>query len=617
MNFKTTIFFSLLLTSVLFSCKKAEKDIHSFANINDVTIKHINLDLNVDFSSNRIDGIASLSVYNKTKSNKIILDSWDLEIFKVTLDDSDKEVKFVLGQFKENFGQPLTIDILLETKIVHIQYRTSPEAQALQWLTPQQTSGKEYPFLFSQSQSIFARTWVPCMDVPSVRFTYAATVKTDPNLLAVMSASNPTEKSPNGIYHFEMDQPIPSYLLALAVGDIEFQPLGENCGVYAEPQIIEKAVYEFVDTPKMIVAAEKLYGPYKWGRYDILVLPSSFPYGGMENPRLTFATPTIIAGDRSLVSLVAHELAHSWSGNLVTNATWDDMWLNEGFTTYFELRIMEELYGKNFASMIEQIAYQDLKNKLNELGEDNPETKLAIDLTGRHPDDPHTSIVYDKAELFLRALELAYGREKFDSFLAKYFEKFAFQTMNSDDFSKYLSNTLIKETRSTGQAVLIYEWIYGTGLPNNCPIPDSPEFRKVDTQRQAFLEGDQASALDTSKWTTYHWLHFIRALPTKITHDQLVELDQTFNFTNSGNSEILFAWFTKAIVHNYTEAFPAMENFLLSVGRTRFVLPLYRDLTLTEEGSVLAKKIYKKARPGYHPATYSLIDDIFDKQEKI
>ncbi|KAA3617795.1 MAG: M1 family peptidase [Calditrichaeota bacterium] len=605
----------LFIISIVISCKNTEKDIHSFANINDIIIEHMDLDLKVDFETHKINGIASLIVNNLSNTNKLVLDSWDLDILKVTLDKSDQEVKFNLGAYKKDFGQPLTIDILSETKVVHVHYKTSPKAQALQWLTPEQTSGKEHPFLFSQSQSIYARTWVPCMDTPSLRFTYTAKVTTDPNLLAVMSASNPTQKNEDGIYHFKMDQPIPTYLLALAVGDIEFQPLGENSGVYAEPSVIEKAVYEFADTPQMIKKAENLYGPYKWGRFDVLVLPPSFPYGGMENPRLTFATPTIIAGDRSLVALIAHELAHSWSGNLVTNATWDDIWLNEGFTTYFEYRIMEELYGRDYATMIEQIGYQDLKSTLDHIGHDHPDTKLAIDLTGRHPEEPVGKVVYEKGELFLRTLEVAYGRDKFDEFLKTYFDKFAFKTMTSDEFAKYISSTLTKETKSTGQAVLVYEWIYGTGLPKNYYIPDSPEFRKVDTQRQSFIEGNPASSLDVSNWTTHHWLHFIRVLPPKISLEQLSDLDKTFNFTNSGNSEILYAWFIKAIEHNYNTAFPALENFLMSVGRAKFVAPLYGALTQSEEGRVFAKEIYKKARPGYHPVTYGYVDGILGQPE--
>ncbi len=314
-------------------------DPHSYSRPDQVAVKHLNLDLTVDFSQQKLAGKATLDLDNKTGASELVLDTRDLDVTRVTL-DSGAEAKFALGDDAKFLGRPLRIEITPQTKSVTVEYSTRPAAAAVQWLSPDQTAGKQHPFLFTQSQAILARTWVPCQDSPAVRMTYDATVHAPKELLAVMSAENPQAKNADGVYTFKMDKPIPSYLLALAVGDLEFRSLGARTGVYAEPSRVEKAAWELADTEKMIEAAEKLYGPYRWGRYDLLVLPPSFPFGGMENPRLTFATPTIIAGDRSLVNLVAHELAHSWSGNLVTNATWNDFWLNEGFTTYFENRII-------------------------------------------------------------------------------------------------------------------------------------------------------------------------------------------------------------------------------------------------------------------------------------
>src|SRR4029078_6772940 len=243
---------------------------------------------------------------------------------------------------------------------------------------------------------------------------------------------NPTGKNPDGVYRFSMPQAIPSYLLALAVGDLAFRPLGPKSGVYPQPGVVERAAWERADTPKMIAAAEKLYGPYRWGRYDILILPASYPYGGMENPRLTFAPPTVLAGDRSLVSLVAHELAHSWSGNLVTNATWNDFWLNEGFTTYIESRIMEELRGKNYADMLRLLGRQDLEEAVKAAGPHSPDTRLHIDLTGRDPDAGTGDVAYEKGAAFLQTVESVVGRERLDKFLREYFDHFQFQPLSSD-----------------------------------------------------------------------------------------------------------------------------------------------------------------------------------------
>src|SRR6185295_20192533 len=313
---------------------------------------------------------ASLRLNNKGGAGRVVLDTRDLEIRRVTLDDGKTEARFRLGDEVKILGRPLEIEIAPGTTWVNVDYSTKPEAAALQWLTPEQ-AGSPYPFLYTQSESILARTWVPCQDTPGVRMAYEATVHAPRGLLALMSAENPTQDSADGVYHFQMRQPIPSYLLALAVGELEFRPLSPRSGVYAEPSVIELAAWELADTPKMIDAAERLYGPYRWGRYDLLVLPPSFPYGGMENPRLTFATPTILARDRSLVSLVAHELAHSWSGNLVTNSNWNDFWLNEGFTTYIENRLMDALYGKEYADMLWELGYQDLQAEVADFSKDS------------------------------------------------------------------------------------------------------------------------------------------------------------------------------------------------------------------------------------------------------
>ncbi|MEM7350532.1 MAG: M1 family aminopeptidase/hydrolase, partial [Acidobacteriota bacterium] len=385
-------------------------DVHSYARPEQIIIEHLDLDLSVDFDAQTLAGRASLTVQQRTEAQHLHLDTRDLDIRAVYLDDATEPTHFELAEADPFLGQELTIDIEPTTQVVHIDYASRPEAAAVQWLDPAQTSGGEHPFLFTQSQAILARTWVPCQDSPAVRFTYEATIRVPPPLIAVMSAENPTEPSADGVYHFRMPQAIPSYLLALAVGDLAFRPLGERAGVFAEPGVVEKAAYEFAETEEMMTSVERLYGPYLWGRFDILVLPPSFPFGGMENPRLTFATPTILAGDRSLVALIAHELAHSWSGNLVTNATWNDFWLNEGFTVYLERRIMEELHGEAYATMLTALGQQDLEQQVARLADVQRDTHLFLDLAGRDPDDGMTDIAYEKGYFFLRMLEEAVGR---------------------------------------------------------------------------------------------------------------------------------------------------------------------------------------------------------------
>lgn len=602
---------AFLFSALLFAGSDPMKDIHSFANSAEVVVTHLDLDLTVNFDSKTLEGSATLSLAHRKKTNTLVLDTKGLDIEKVTVDGGKKGVKFTLAEPHKIFGSALSIPITPKTKSVTIYYTTSPTAGALQWLEPSQTAGKSKPFLFTQSEAILARTWVPCMDGPGVRMTYSATIRTQSDLLAVMSAVNTPEKSKDGVYHFEMKQPIPSYLLALAVGDLSFRPLGPRSGVYAEPIVVGKAADEFVDLEKMISAAEELYGPYRWERYDLLVLPPSFPFGGMENPRLTFATPTILAGDRSLVALVAHELAHSWSGNLVTNGTWNDFWLNEGFTVYFEHRIMERIYGRTYSEMLSVLTLKDLRGTIASMGETNPDTKLKLDLTGRDPDDGVTDIAYNKGYFFLRLCEETIGREKWDAFLREYFDKNAFVPMTTEKFLVILEKAFdLKKDKTLAAKLDINAWVYSPGLPSNCPVPQSEEFNKVQAQVNALIAGTPASQLITTGWTTHHWLYFLRNLPDTIRLEKVIELDYAFNFTRSGNSEILCEWFQRCIKVDYETAQGPMRAYLMNVGRRKLVRPIYTELMKTEKGKAWAKAVYEKARPGYHAVTTNTIDGI-------
>ena len=591
------------------------QDPHSHARPDEAVVKHIDLDLTVDFDHHILKGWAKLTIDNKTGAHRLILDSRRLTIERVVLDDG-KPTTFKLVPDTEFMGDALEIAIQPNTKTVTVYYQTAPDAPALQWLAPEQTADKKAPFLFTQSQPILARSWIPCQDSPGIRITYTATIRTRPDLLALMSATNSQQKSPDGVYHFTMPQPIPPYLFALAVGNLEFRPISNRSGVYAEPSVVDKAAWEFADTEKMIQAAENLYGPYRWERYDILVLPPSFPFGGMENPRLTFATPTVLAGDRSLTALVAHELAHSWSGNLVTNATWDDFWLNEGFTVYFERRIMEALYGKKYADMLAVLGYQDLLSTLEELGYDNPLTQLKTHLEGHDPDEGITDIPYEKGYFFLRMLEEAVGRPTWDAFLRKYFDTFAFQSMTTERFEAYMTEHLLHHDAQKMKALKIKEWLYQPGLPENCPKVHSTEFDRVEQQVQRFLNGTPPEQLDVSGWTTHHWLHFLRSLPETLTNDQLAALDKAFHFTQSGNSEILSTWLGIAIDHQYKAAYPQVKAFLTSQGRRKFLRPLYQKLAQTPEGKQFALEIYREARPMYHAISRNTIDAILGWKEK-
>lgn len=589
----------------------ATGDVHSYSTPDEVVVRHLSLELTADFDASQLRGAATLRIENLEGTDKLVLDTRDLEIKGVTLGVDATEAAYRLGENQSSHGRPLEIDITPETTLVKIEYATSPDAAAVQWLTPEQTAGKAHPFLFTQSQAILARTWVPCQDTPAVRMTYDAKITVPAGLLALMSAENPTRKNDTGVYTFDMPQAIPSYLLALAIGDIEFRAFDERSGVYAEPPVIEKAAKVLEDTPAMMHAAEKLYGPYRWGRYDIIVLPPSFPFGGMENPRLTFATPTILASDKSLVALVAHELAHSWSGNFVTNATWNDFWLNEGFTSYFELRIMEEVYGRDDAEMLALLSYKDMVDEIDELGHTSRDTHLLLDIAKeRDPDEGMTGVAYDKGYHFLRLVEETVGRERFDAFLRGWFDSHAFQSATTGDFVGYLNAELLDENPQWKEAVDLDAWVYGPGIPSNLRKAESSRFDKVDAQLGAFVGGTPARDLATEGWTTQEWRRFVGKLPEEITREQMAELDLAFDLTNSGNSEIFALWAVETIKREYKPAYPAIEAFLTGMGRRKFLEPIYEELVRTEDGKTFARTVYRKARPSYHPLSVDAVDKI-------
>jgi leukotriene-A4 hydrolase len=591
------------------------RDIHSYARPEEARVTHVGLDLRADFAARTLAGTATLDVQAAPGADDIVLDTRGLDIQQVT-DGSGQALRWELGAEDPILGRPLTVQLPAGTRRIAIRYRTSPEAGALQWLTPEQTAGKRHPFLFSQGQAILTRTWIPTQDSPGIRQTYDARITVPAGLTAVMSADmlTPQGESVEGgrAFRFRLDTPVPPYLIALAVGDLAFRATGPRTGVWTEPSVLDRAAYELAELEKFVDAAEALYGPYRWGRYDVLVLPPSFPFGGMENPRLTFATPTILAGDRSLVSLIAHELAHSWSGNLVTNATWSDFWLNEGFTTYFENRVMEALYGPERAAMLANLGWQGLQAGIEAAGgATGPDTRLHIDLAGRDPDAGMTDIPYEKGATFLRTLEEAFGRERWDAYLRGYFDRHAFQPMTTERFLEDLRAHLIRGDAELERRLMLEEWAYGTGLPANAVRRESGAFAAVEAQAQRFAGGTPAAQLATSQWSTQEWQHFLGALPRGLTPAQLGDLDRAFRLSEQGNSEILFAWLQIAVRHRYEPALPALERFLTSQGRRKFVRPLFANLMEQGEwGQAHARRIYQRARPGYHPVTSGSVDEI-------
>ena len=592
----------------------SKDDAYSYAEPDKVRIEDIALMLDMDFDAKRLAGTATYTLdWRDPSATQLVLDTRDLTIDKVVGEREDGkwvDLAYTLADEDENLGSKLTIEAPQRSERIRVTYATSPEASGLQWLTPAMTQGGQTPFMFSQSQQIHARSWVPLQDTPQVRFTYTANVTAPDDVMVLMSADNDPEAARDGDYSFKMPQAIPSYLLAIAAGDLVFKPISERAGVWAEPAAVDGAVAEFADTEKMIETTEALYGPYRWGRYDLLLLPPSFPYGGMENPRLSFITPTVVVGDQSLVSLIAHELAHSWSGNLVTFSTSDDAWLNEGVTSYVENRIVEALYGKPRADMESVIGRNELREEYKTLSPDLQRLALKPGVL-KDPDGSSSATVYTKGAWFLEFLEERFGRENFDAFLRGYFDHFAFQSIPTETFIAYATEHLLEKYPGKVTPAELQAWIYEPGVPESAPQTTSPRFDAVDTARQAFLTGGSLPAqAATGAWTTQEWVHFLEGMPQTLETAQLAALDEAYTFTGTPNGEIAQRWYPLAVRSGYTRANAAIAQFLETIGRRKLIMPTYEALAATPEGLQLAEAAFAKARPGYHPITTGSVEAV-------
>lgn len=601
-----------LLAASFFLCMSAsaaEHDRFSYAEPAKVTQTALSLDLKVDFDKRELAGSAELALaWHDPEARELVLDTRDLTIEGIEALDAQgaaHALKWSLAARDPVLGSALRIALDAQAPKVRIHYHTAPQASGLQWMTPAQTAGKKQPFMYSQSQSIHARSWVPLQDTPAVRFPYSAHVTGPKALRVVMSANNDAKHPLDGDFSFRMEQPIPSYLLAIAVGDLAVRETGPRSAVYAEPSVVAKAAYEFADTEKMIETTEKLYGPYRWERYDILVLPPSFPFGGMENPRLTFATPTVLVGDRSLVSLVAHELAHSWSGNLVTNASWRHMWLNEGFTTYVENRIVEAVYGKVQADEEFIIAADELLREVK--ATPAPTQRLVPDLDDA--DDAASDFAYVKGAWLLRALEARFGREAFDAYLRGYFEHFAFRSITTEQMLDWLKPNLLDKYPGKMSLDEVKAWIYQGGVPADAPLPTSPQLQAIAEARSQWLEGKRtAIKLDAKRWNTQEWMYFLDGLPDKLSAQQLAALDAAWHLNGSPNAEIARRWYLAAARSDFRPARTQMAKYMTRIGRRYLVVPIYEELAKTPDGLRFAREVYAKAKPGYHPMTQVSIE---------
>ena len=595
-------------------------DEFTYARPQEARVSHVALDLVLNFDKKLVEGTATLDVVAAEGAKEIVLDSNGLSITHVT-DGEGAELAWELGESVAEKGAPLTISFaetdgaVTTPERILITYASAPDAEALQWLAPEQTAGKKQPFLFSQGQAILNRSWIPTQDSPGIRQTWEARIVAPEALNVVMSGIKQGEPEDLGngtrAHSFVMDKSVPPYLIAVAAGNIEFAEIGPRSGVWAEPETLEAAAKEVGDTEELIDAGSKLFGDYRWGRYDMIVLPPSFPYGGMENPVMTFLTPTFIAGDRSNNGLVAHELAHSWSGNLTTYASWRDGWLNEGVTSYIESRISEEVYGKARAEQEYALSYAGLAEMVETNGSDNPNTAMRTPAE-ISPFETAGEAIYDKGTVFLRTVEQTVGREKFDAWLTAWFDNHAFQPITSEMFLADLRENLIKGDAELEKALMLDEWVYGTGIPANAAQPDAAAFAAVDSAAAAYAkDGTLPETKAWKGWTAAEQRRFLEKLPKELDDTQLASLNDRLELSATGNNEVLFLWLEAALRNEYDPAIPRAQKFLARVGRNKFVSPLFTALWDTGSwGRPIATKLYAETRDGYHSYTRGKVDKI-------
>ncbi len=590
-------------------------DHYSYSNPESVLVEHMEAEWKISFVKRTLEGHVVLTIEQKNqhKNQQLILDSRDLNIARVELSSDGtkfEKIRFEAGKNDPVKGKSLVIRLKKSSKYIRVFYSTNPKVPGLQWLKKEQTINKKKSLFFNIACPIHARDLFPIQDSPQVRITYKIKIKTDPQLMVLMSAeNNPTEKSNHGHYEFVMTKPIPPYLIGLAVGDFKFKPLSDRTGIYAEPSMLEKAAQEFKSLPAMMTVAESLYGAYQWGRYDLLILPPSFPAGGMENPLLTFLNPSIITGDQSLISVIVHELAHAWSGNLVTNATWNDVWLNEGFTTYFQNRIVEVLYGTEQSEIEARLNYEAFLKQKESLRPH--EQILDQNLYNPNPDAVFTHTPYVKGFLFLKHLERVFGRETFDQFLLDYIKHFSFKSLSTFEFEAYLKQYLLDANPTQAEKACVKQWLHEADFPNAFIEPSDRALTQIAEQAKQYSEGTRSiQQLDITHWRGQQWGYFLNQLSASLSTIQLQELDQAFYFSQSTNASLVSRWLVLGIQHHYQPAYEHLEDYLLSTGRLSLIEPLYQALVKTEKDRCLAIDIYSKARSSYHLLSTMILDPI-------
>jgi leukotriene-A4 hydrolase len=581
-------------------------DSTTYADLSQGRIRHIDFQIRVDFASHTLEVEAAYQMQAPLHG------SLYLDTFKIAIQDvraGGRELEWDFDASDEELGKRLHLKGFDGESGFTLKFRTSPDARALQWMSESQTAGGKHPFLYSQCQASNARSIFPCQDTPSVRFTYSAEVEVPSGLTAVMAAEQVRAPEGTGRFSFHMPQPIPSYLFAIGVANLAFRELGPRTGIYAEPEIIDAAAWEFAETEKTMVEAEKLLGPYLWGRYDMLVLPPSFPYGGMENPRLTFLTPTAILGTRGQASLVTHELAHAWTGNLVTNATWQDFWLNEGWTTYAETRITEILEGRDVTDLTAVYDEKRTLEIMSRAGMDAPETYLKYPGEGKDADAFTSIIAYTKGCFFLKECEYAVGREHFDEFIQKYMKTFQFQSLTTEQFLDFLK----AELPQVFEKVDVETWVYKPGMPEAWHRPQSQLYDEVEQALADFKQGKLPTRDQVRDWHRYQILSFLQGLPEKLPVEDCKTLEDVLELEKRNDDYFLSYFYAICILSGYQEIMPRVEQFVEKIGRMLYLLPIVRAMAQAEWARDRVRPLFESVRQQQHPVTAGAVEEFLKK----
>ena len=587
------------------------KDPASYTDLAQGKIKHINFRIVVDFSTRMLEIEANYQMQEPVHGS-LYLDSFKIDLKQARMNGLELEWEFDARD--DILGERLHLKGLDGDSTFTLMFHASPEARALQWLNAAQTAGGKSPFLYSQCQAIHARSIFPCQDTPSVRFTYSAEVEVPQGLIAVMAAEQVEVRDGTGhgyatLFRFKMPQPIPSYLFALAVGNLVFREFGPRTGIYAEPEIIEAAAWEFAENEIKMNEAEKLLGPYLWGRYDLLVLPPSFPYGGMENPRLTFLTPTSILGTRGQTSLITHELAHAWTGNLVTNATWQDFWLNEGWTTYAESRITEVLEGKDVEDLRAAFSEKQLIAVMERIGMDSPHTCLKLPGDEKDADSFTTIIPYYKGCFFLKECEYAVGRKRFDAFIQKYMASFQFQSLTTEAFLDFLK----AELPEVFEKVNVHKWVYEPGLPEEWHRPKSHLYDEVQEVLHDYEQGMRPAQQQVQDWHRFQNFSFLQGWPEKIPTEDCQYFEDILELEKRNDAGYYSFFYATCIASGYEAVLPRVEQFMGEIGRMLYILPIVRAMIEADWSRGYIRPLFEQVRGRHHQITVYAIEGLLKR----